>query len=407
MSGAPAELITLAALLLALAGAVLRPRGLPEIVFALPGLAAVLATGAEPREDAGHALRELLPTVAFLALILVFGHLCAEAGAFDYLGAVAARACRSSPVGLLGIVVTLAAAVTTVLTLDATVVLLTPVIVRTARQLRVPARPHTYACIELANAGSLLLPVSNLTNLLAFSASGLTFAAFARTMALPWAIACLLEFGALWWFFRADLQVEVARERDDVATPRYPLAVIAVTVAGFVLASTFGRAPAWAALGGVLLLAAPHFRPAHLPKIAREANLGFCGFVLALGIIVDGVTRHGLGSALRHVIPSGTSLPELLALAFLAALAANVVNNLPATLLLVPLVAGHPTAVLAVLLGVNIGPNLTYGGSLATLLWRRVLPEDERPQAPQFHTYGLLTVAVVLAACTLGLWVAS
>ena len=407
MTGAPAELVALAALVLALVGAVSRPRGLPELVFAVPGLAAVLLTGVEPGSAAGNALRRLGPTVAFLALILVFGHLCAEAGVFDYLGAVAARACRGNPVGLLAIVVAFAAAVTTVLTLDATVVLLTPVVLRTARRLQVPARPHSYACLELANAGSLLLPVSNLTNLLAFTATGLSFGAFSRSMALPWALACGLEFAALWFFFRADLRAEATPEREDVATPGYALAVLGVTVAGFVLASSFGVAAAWAAGGGVVLLLAPRVRSTSLVGLVRSANLGFCAFVLALGVIVDGVTRHGLGSALGHVLPDGTSLPALLALAFLAALAANLVNNLPATLLFVPLVAGHPAAVLAVLLGVNIGPNATYGGSLATLLWRRLLPADERPKAREFHLYGALTVPVVLAVCTVGLWVAS
>jgi arsenical pump membrane protein len=407
VTGIPAELITLGALLLALTGAVLRPRGLPEIVFAVPGLAAVLATGSEPLHDARSALGRLLPTVAFLALILVFGHLCAEAGVFDYLGAVASRACRGNPVGLLAIVVAFAAAVTTVLTLDATVVLLTPVVLRTTQRLQVPATPHTYACLELANAGSLLLPVSNLTNLLAFTATGLSFGSFARSMALPWVIACTLEFLALWSFFRRDLRAQVTEGREALRTPRYALTVLALTVLGFVLASTFGLAAAWAALAGVALLALPRARPRDLPKLVREANVGFCAFVLALGIIVDAVTRHGLGSALRHVLPSGTSLPELLALAFLAAVAASLVNNLPATLLFVPLVAGHPTAVLAVLLGVNIGPNATYGGSLATLLWRRILPVDERPRTRQFHLYGLLTVPVVLASCTLGLWAVS
>ena len=90
--------------------------------------------------------------------------------------------------------VALAAGVTAVLTLDATVVLLTPVVLRTAQQLRVRRRPHLYACAHLANSGSLLLPVSNLTNLLAFAATGLSFGRFTALMALPWTVACLLDW---------------------------------------------------------------------------------------------------------------------------------------------------------------------------------------------------------------------
>ena len=91
----------------------------------------------------------------------------------------------------------------------------------------------------------------------------------------------------------------------------------------------------------------------------------------------------------------------------MAAIAANVVNNIPATLLFVPLVAAHPVAVLAVLLGVNIGPNATYGGSLATLLWRRLLPSEDKPRALEFHRYGVLSVPIILTACTFGLWAVS
>jgi arsenical pump membrane protein len=91
-------------------------------------------------------------------------------------------------------------------------------------------------------------------------------------------------------------------------------------------------------------------------------------------------------------------------LALLAATLANVVNNLPATLALLPLVSGSPAAVLAVLIGVNIGPNATYAGSLATLLWRRQLPDSDRARARDFHLYGALTVIPSLVATTVLMW---
>jgi arsenical pump membrane protein len=143
-----------------------------------------------------------------------------------------------------------------------------------------------------------------------------------------------------------------------------------------------------------------------VPRLVAEASPGFCAFVLALAVIVDGVTRHGLGHALTRLVPDDTSLFALLGLAGLAAALANLVNNLPATLALVPIVAGSPAAVLAVLLGVNIGPNATYPGSLATLLWRRQLPSAEKPSARQFHTLGLVTVPPLLVLATCALWIA-
>jgi arsenical pump membrane protein len=417
VSGVLAEAIAVALLAVTVVTAVRRPAGLSEAVVAVPAAVLVVAVGILPGSAALDRLRAIGPTVGFLAAILVFGHLCADAGVFDYLGSLAARFGGRRPRRLLALVVTLAAAVTAVLTLDATVVLLTPVVLTTVRQMQVPARPHLYACTRLANSGSLLLPVSNLTNLLAFAACGLSFGRFAALMLVPWLIVCAAEWLGLRLFFRRDLPARSAppppaRVADPryapKYAPKYALTVLAVTVAGFVLASSAGTTPAWAALGGCVLLLVPRARTLdlHPGRLIAEANPGFCLFVLALAIIVEGVTKHGLAGVLGHLVPAGTGLGALLAMAALSALLANAVNNLPATLALVPLVAGNPALVLAMLVGVNVGPNATYGGSLATLLWRRLLPEGERPQAGQFHRLGLITVPLLVVLATTAVWAA-
>lgn len=134
------------------------------------------------------------------------------------------------------------------------------------------------------------------------------------------------------------------------------------------------------------------------------ASPGFCAFVLCLGVLVAGVLANGAQAKLSHLIPSGTGLAALLGLALLAALLANLVNNLPTTLALLPLVTGSPLAVLAVLVGVNLGPNATYPGSLATLLWRRSLSVEDRPRAVEFHRLGLISTPVLVCAVTVALW---
>ncbi|WP_269443092.1 SLC13 family permease [Jatrophihabitans cynanchi] len=407
MHGAPAEVVAVALLAFSLAVAVFRPRGVSEAVVAVPAAGLVVLLGIVPADAAGRTLRELAPTVGFLAGVLVFGHLCDEAGVFAYLGASAARAARTRPRRLLVLVVVLAAAVTAVLTLDATVVLLTPVVLAVTRRSAVAVRPYAYACVRLANSGSLLLPVSNLTNLLAFSTTDLSFGRFAALMLLPWLLACSGEWLGVRTYFRRDLpNAGEAPELAQPAAPRYALAVLVVTVCGFVLLSSLDVPVAWAAGAGCLLLLAPRFarRDISPRRLLDEASLGFCAFVLALAVVVDAVARHGLGSALAQLVPSGSSLAALLGIAFLAALLANVVNNLPATLVLLPLVAANPAAVLAMLVGVNVGPNATFGGSLATLLWRRMLPAEERPRVREFHAFGLLSVPLIVAVATAGLW---
>lgn len=126
-------------------------------------------------------------------------------------------------------------------------------------------------------------------------------------------------------------------------------------------------------------------------------------------MIVRAASENGLGPAVDTVLPGGDGLLDLLAVAGVAAVLANLVNNLPATLILVPVAAaaGGPGPVLAALIGVNVGPNLTYVGSLATLLWRRVLhAQDTEVDLGEFVRLGTLTVPATLVASAVLLWLA-
>jgi len=388
--------------------AVARPRRLPEAVAAVPAAALVVILWLVPWSSAWSQLVALGPTVGFLAAILVLSHLCPDAGVFTYMGGVAARVSRGSPRRLFGVVFVLASLVTAALSLDATIVLLTPVIFATAAGIGVRARPHVYACTHLANSASLLLPVSNLTNLLAFAASGLTFVGFARLMVVPWLVVICVEYVVFRRFFATDLSTPPRPiPVMDMRPPVFALVVLAVTLAGFAAAEPIGVHPAWVAAAGALVLAAPrligNLRRAR--RIALEANPAFCAFVFALGVVVLAVRQHGLDPAMAQLVPHTADLPGLLVVALLAAVLANLVNNIPATLVLIPAVAHSPGLVLAVLIGVNVGPNLTYVGSLATLLWRRVLhAHDVRPAIRDFTVLGLLTVPASLVAGVAALW---
>ncbi|MFF5297716.1 SLC13 family permease [Paractinoplanes globisporus] len=388
-----------------LAFAVVRPRGLPEAVVAVPAALLVVVTGVLPWRDALAEVRALGPTVGFLAAVLLLAHLAGEHGVFRYAGALTARISRHSASRLLAAVFVAASLTTAALSLDATVVLLTPVVLATAARTGARPRPAAYASAHLANSASLLLPVSNLTNLLAFAASGLTFLGFAAVMALPWLAVIVAEYLVFRWFFRSDLSApaEPVADGSDPPAPRYALIVLALTLAGFAVAQPLGVHPAWVAAAGAVALAVP--RRVGPRTLVREANLPFCAFVLGLGVVVLAVRAHGLDTLVDALVPERDGLWQLLAVAGLAALLANLVNNLPATLVLVPAVESHPALLLAVLIGVNVGPNLTYVGSLATLLWRQILhTRDAAPDGRDFLRLGLMSVPTALVAGVLALW---
>jgi arsenical pump membrane protein len=384
--------------------AVVRPRGLPEASVAVPAAGLVVAAGLVPWRAAVAELATLGPTVGFLAAVLVLAHLADAAGVFRYAGTLAARRSRGSPRRLLGVVFAVASIITAVLSLDATVVLLTPVVFATAAVVGARPRPHVYACTHLANSASLLLPVSNLTNLLAFTASGLTFGRFAALMAAPWLAVIAVEYLVFRRFFATDLSTPVhAPAPVGTSAPTFALAVLGLVLLGFAVAEPFGVHPAWVALAGSLALAARH-RP-HPRDLVAAANPAFLAFVFGLGVVVLAVRRGGLGAVVGHLLPERADLLGLLAVAALAALLANLLNNLPATLMLTPLVAHSPALVLAVLIGVNVGPNLTYVGSLATLLWRQLLHARDLAQSTsEFLRLGLMTVPPGIAAAVAALW---
>jgi arsenical pump membrane protein len=403
--------VALVLLAVTLAAAIARPFGAPEAVVAIPAAALCIA-GPLSWNSARHEVDALAPTLGFLAAVLVLGRLCAVEGLFRWAGAVLSRAAGLSARSLLLWVLLVGTAITTVLSLDATVVLFTPVVMAAATRVGVPPRPHLHATVHLSNSASLLLPVSNLTNLLAYEATGLSFARFAALMVLPLLVVIAVEYAGTRLCFAADLAAPGHRV-DPVAgepAPRFALAVLAATLAGLVASSPLDVEPAWIAAAGAAALAGKRLRAGGLAgaDLVRWCEPAFLLFVAALAIVVRTAADEGLGDVVDGLVQRPGTPAGLLVIAGVAAVTANVLNNLPAVLLLLPFVTPAGTGpVLALLLGVNIGPNLTYVGSLASMLWLKIVRrEGADPKLSTFTVHGLVTVPTALAGATLALWAA-
>jgi arsenical pump membrane protein len=403
------DVIPVAALLLLLVTAYVHPSGRVEAGVGVLAAGATLATGILARSDVEDTLRHLGPVVLFLVTILVVADVCGRAGLFAAAAARVREAGGGRAVPIFTGVFLLAAAVTAVLSLDATVVLLTPVVVTAAVGSGTSYRPGAHACLRMANSASLLLPVSNLTNLLAMPHLDLTFGGFALVMAPVLLVVLIVEYVALRLLFRRELAAPTGpgRAQESPPLPRVPLVVVLLMLLGFGVGSPFGIEPFWVSGVAAVVLVVWARRRGLLSATdaVRAAHPAFALFVLSLAVVVAALATGFLGDWVSGVLPDGTDFADLLLIAVLATVLANLLTNLSATLLLVPLLAPlGDTAVLAALLGLNIGSGLSYTGSLANLLWRRGLVRMGRPPSlAEFHRVSLIVTPLSLVAAVAAL----
>jgi arsenical pump membrane protein len=414
------SVLELAVSVAVLAFVVVRPRGLNEAWPAAGGAAALLAIGVLRPGDLVAVARETAGVLAFLAGMMAASGVAEQAGVFRWAASLAAR---TSGTGrrLMVNVFLLGAAVTALLSLDTTVIILTPVIYATVMALGLDPLPYLYACTFVANTGSLIFPMSNLTNLLVVSRLGLPFWRFAAAMALPNAAAVAVNIGVFLWLFRDRLPGPVAAsavEPDATRAPsgdaasraffRAAAATLALLLLGLFAAGLADR-PLWpaAVLGGAAMLVAGRAAGVSAAASAlRGISWPLFVFVWAMAAIVRGVERAGPFAGLAHLLagsPPG-SPGGLAAAAGIAAAGANLFNNIPMTLLALPVLAavGHSRAfglAAAVLIGVNIGPALTPAGSLATIIWLSVVRRQGlQVPALEYLKVAAVTVPLALAA---------
>lgn len=354
-------------------GVLLRRRHLPAWAVPLAAVAVALAVGTTRPAAAARALQPLAQALGFLLAAVPLAVLLDRLGFFESLSRLLSRGRGTVPA-----LWALAALVTTVLNLDASVVLLTPLYVRVARRLGMRPLALAFQPVLLATLASSALPVSNLTNLIAVGRTGASPLAFLAHLGPPSLAATVLGYFLYRWVARPGRPDQVVPE----APERRPLVVGGLVVAGvlvgFVAGPGFGVQPWMVALGADLVLVVT----------ARDLPLGAIPWGTAvvaacLAVLAEAVTAH---LPVAHVLAGAGPVAQARTVG-LTALAANVANNLPTLLVAVQTLPAHPTCQLwSTLVGVNIGPMVLVTGTLASLLWLDALGRLDVDVSPLDYT---------------------
>ncbi|MGH3983121.1 MAG: SLC13 family permease [Pseudonocardiaceae bacterium] len=368
-------------------------------VFLVAGIGVVLG-GLLPRAEAGEIVRRVLPLLIFLGSVFVLAELAAKAEVFDVVASRLARMARGNYPVLFGLCVVFASATTIFLNLDTTAVLLTPVMLAIAAKATIPDMPLAMLTVWLANTASLLLPVSNLTNLLAYDRMNLTPTEFAIRMVAPQAAAIVATAACLWLFYWRRSR----RGSERYTTPALHLArdrtlfgVAAAACTAFVVLALAGVPLVISSLvcGGVLAAA---FVVRDRSAFAWRIPLRLLAFVTGLLLVVQTVDRYGLGRLLSSVIGTDTGVEGVVRAAALGAVLSNAINNLPAY------VAGEAVVVnsdqlLGLLIATNVSSLVTPWASLAIIIWyERCRAAGVRIAWGRFVSTGAVTAVITLVA---------
>jgi arsenical pump membrane protein len=362
-------------------------KSMSSLVMGIVGIAGLVGAFAVSAPATRASASQVWPPFVLVTGLLLVGIVADDDGLFKYAGQQLAAFSANGYVLMAGTTI-LIGTVTAVLNLDTSVAFLTPVLIYAARSRGAGEAPLLYGCLLLSNAGSLFLPGSNLTNLIVLGHLHLTGAQFFSVMWAPALAALLLTAAIIALVQRSDLRRR-ADDPEEVARPVLGLGLVAVVLAtGFIL---FTRSPAIAVVFvGLVVVGVRIIKGKDSVRHVAEV----VGLPLLVGLFGVAVALGTLG---RHWVGLSNSLGHLggWATAGVAAVVSVLVNNLPAASLLAARTPRHPYALLV---GLNLGPNLFVTGSLAWMLWFRVAQRaGAQPSLAKASRLGVMTVPVAMA----------
>lgn len=386
----------------------IRPRGIAEVYWIGGGAVLLVALRLVSFELSGKAIARGSDVYFFLIGMMLLSELAREHGVFDWLSSVALRSAKGSCSRLFALVYGVGTLVTIFMSNDATAVVLTPAILAAVRKARVEPLPYLFVCALIANAASFVLPISNPANLVVFHDGMPPLAHWLLSFGVPSILSILSTYAIMRWIFRRQLAQTIDHEVDEKKLDGHSKLVLgglAAMILVLLTASSLGKdlgLPACLAALVVTTVVSIKARSNPL-KLAMEISWGTIVLVAGLFIMVDAVVSMGAStltqSALLWVQQLAPAAGALIT-SFVVGVANNLVNNLPLGLIAgATLHAAHTKGLIAnaVLIGVDLGPNLSVTGSLATILWLLALRKENLDVGfLKFLRVGVLVMPIAL-----------
>jgi arsenical pump membrane protein len=391
-------------------GVIVRPWRLPEALWAVLGAAALILCSLIPLPAAWMAIRKGTDVYLFLTGMMLLSELARHEGLFDWLAAFAVQRSRGSASRLFGLIYVVGTLVTVFLSNDATAVVLTPAVYAAATQAKARPLPYLFVCAFIANAASFVLPISNPANLVVYGAHLPSLGQWLGEFGIASVLSVLVTFIALRFMQRAGLAGGISRSIEvPTLSPGGRLAAAGIAATAIVLLVASGLdwqlgLPTFIA-GLVTMMAIIIVKRMQPWTLLKDISWSVLPLVAGLFILVEAIEGTGVLKPLMQYLPAAAAArPDTTALGAgsVVAFVCNLVNNLPLGLIAGTVANGahlSPQVTGALLVGVDLGPNLSVTGSLATILWLVALRrEGQAVSAWTFLKLGVVVMPLALIA---------
>jgi arsenical pump membrane protein len=386
----------------------IRPKGIAEVYWVGGGVLLLAALRLVPLGLVAGAVAKGMDVYLFLIGMMLLSELAKEHGVFDWLAAIAVRGAGGSCARLFALVYGVGTMVTIFMSNDATAVVLTPAILAAVRRARAEPLPYLFACALIANAASFVLPISNPANLVVFHTGMPPLGRWLLWFTIPSVLSIVATYGVARFVFRQRLRTAIEREVETHSLKndgKLVLAGLAVMVLVLLVASSLKKdlgLPACLAALAITAVVSIYTR-SNPSKLAREISWGTLLLVAGLFVLVDAMESIGALKVTQTWLTWVQTLAPAagaLVAGFAVAVGNNLVNNLPLGLIAgSTLRAAHARGLIAhaVLIGVDLGPNLSVTGSLATILWLLALRKEKLDVSfARFLQVGAIAMPVAL-----------